>query len=140
MSAAVGEDDVAGGGGQRPPQRFTLAGQRRNLGQNILAANDPGSGGERACRGVVGGAGVQHDQFVDQAAEHRRDGVDHRPDGLGLVQRGQHDRDGAAALRGDEVVGRPHRPVPAVAGEPGVVGFSFEGHTSISAGSPPLST
>ena len=94
------DDEVAGGRGQRAPQHLALAGLRRHLGQRVLAADHAGARRERPDLGVVGGAGVQHDQLVDQPAEQRGDGLHHRGDGLFLVERGQDHRDGAARLGG----------------------------------------
>ena len=95
-----------------------LPGLRRHLGQRDLAADHPRTGGDGPDLGVVGGAGVQHDQLVDQAAEQRCDGLDDAGDGLFFVERGQHHRDGAAGLGGHQFGDGPRRSVPAVVGQP----------------------
>ena len=70
----------------------------RELGHRLLPADDRGA--RRACpfRRQVGRSGIEDDQLVDQTAEQRVDRVHHRGDGLLLVERGQHHRDGAPSL------------------------------------------
>src|SRR5271165_3019219 len=132
------QDDVAAGGGERPPQHLTLAGMRGQLGQRLLPADNAGPGGDGADLRLVGGAGVKHDQFVDQPAEHRRDAVDHRRDRFLLVQRRQHHRDRAARFGGLQFGNGPGRSAQAMAGHPFVAGQVLGGQLWCSGHASPL--
>ena len=56
--------DVAGGGGERPPQDLTLAGPRRELGHDVGAAHHASAGRRRDLDRAVGRPGVHHHQLV----------------------------------------------------------------------------
>ena len=89
-----------------------LPGTGGRLGHCFFAADRARAGGTRADLGVVGGARIEHHQLVDETAQQRMDRVDDLPDGLLLVEGGQHHRDGAAGLRALEFGDRPRRDGP----------------------------
>lgn len=140
-------DDLAAGDEQRAPEHLALAGGRGQPGQDLVAAHHPGAGRGGRGGGAVAGAGVDHDQFVDQRqALHQlpADGADDVADGGLLVQGGQHDADGAGPAGGPLGVQEgAHRTVgraPRTAAQPGrhrweELGGRVGGHGSLLGGS-----
>ena len=60
------DDEVAGGRGQRLPQRLALAGAAAVRGQHVGGGDDVGTGRPGDRGGGVGGVGVHDQQLVDQ--------------------------------------------------------------------------
>ena len=94
------DDEVAGGRGQRLPQRLALAGAGAVGGQHVGGGDDVGAGRPGDRGGGVGGVGVDDQQLVDQRQPAHPALVqvgDQAPDGRRLVPRRQDDADPVAA-------------------------------------------
>lgn len=100
------DDEIAGGGVERFPQRVALAFARTGVGQHIDRADDTSPGRGRRRAGAVGRAVVDHHDLVDERHsldELGADGLDDVADRRHLVARGHANRDGVRALGVDEV-------------------------------------